>query len=77
MLPFIEENGIARAEEAAELLEHFAEARGLKEEELEVIGEVLSNIYGSIAVSEEIKDGVPEKEALNAFMKRVQGAIDS
>lgn len=77
MLPFIEENGADRVEQAAETLEHFAEARGLKDEELEVIGEVLSNLYGSLEVHEQIKAGTPERDALNGFMKRVTGSIDS
>ena len=48
----------------------------LKDEELDVIGELLSNFYGAIEVSKMIKSGVPQKEALNSFMKRVLGSID-
>ncbi|MEO1051438.1 MAG: hypothetical protein AAFX87_12485 [Bacteroidota bacterium] len=62
--------------ETIELLEHLADAKGIKEEELDVIGELLSNLYGSLEVYKEIKDGTPEKEALNGFMKRVSGSIN-
>ena len=34
-------------------------------------------MYGALEVSKMIKDGQPKKEALNAFMKRVLGAIDA
>lgn len=62
--------------EAIELLESMAEAKGIKDEELDVIGELLSNFYGALEVQKMIKDGQSEKDALNAFMKRVQGSID-
>ena len=48
----------------------------LKDEELDVIGELLSNFYGAIEVDNMIKAGTPQKEALNTFMKRVVGSID-
>ena len=34
-------------------------------------------MYGAIEVDKMVKDGVPKKEALNAFMKRVLGSIDT
>lgn len=77
MLSFVEEHGPERIEQTAETLEHFAEARGLKDEELEVIGEILSNLYGSIEVHNQIQAGTPERDALNGFMKRVTGSIDT
>ena len=57
-------------------LEHMSEAKGIKDEELDVIGELLSNMYGALEVHKEIKNGTPEKEALNGFMKRVMGSIN-
>ena len=47
----------------------------MKNEEIDVIGELLSNLYGSIEVIKEIEDGENKKDALNKFMKRVQGSI--
>ena len=61
--------------ETEEVLLAIAEARGIKDEELDVIGELVSNISGAIEVMKEIKAGTPEKEALNDFMKRVMGSI--
>ena len=62
--------------ETAETLENLTECEGLKDAEIDVIGEVLSNLYGAIEVMAEVHNGVSEKEALNEFMKRVLGAID-
>ncbi|MEM9446839.1 MAG: hypothetical protein AAGA18_15975, partial [Verrucomicrobiota bacterium] len=58
-----------------ELLEHISEAKGIKDEELEVIGELISNMFGAIEVNKDIKAGKPQKDALNDFMKRVVGTI--
>ena len=49
----------------------------LKDEELDVIGELISNMYGAIEVNKLIKDGLSKKEALNIFMSRVMGSIDT
>lgn len=76
-LEFIDNNDEDWVNETMELLEHMADAKGIKDEELEVIGELLSNFSGALAVHQDIKEnGTPQKEALNSFMKRVTGSID-
>ena len=73
---FIEENDEDFVIEAIETLEALTEAPGLKDEELDVIGELLSNMYGALEVEKLVKDeGLSKKDALNAFMKRVMGSI--
>lgn len=62
--------------ETVEVLVSLADARGIKDEELDVIGELISNLEGAIDVKKQIKKGVPQKEALNDFMGRVVGAIN-
>lgn len=74
---FIEENDQDYVLETIETLEALTEVPSLKDEELDVIGELISNMYGAIEVDKMIKEGTPQKEALNAFMKRVLGSIDS
>jgi hypothetical protein len=74
---FIEENDQDYVIETIETLEALTEVPSLKDEELDVIGEIISNLYGAIEVDKMIKEGMPKKEALNAFMKRVLGSIDS
>ncbi len=73
---FIEENDQDYILETIETLEALTEVSSLKDEELDVIGELISNMYGAIEVDKMIKDGTPKKEALNNFMKRVLGSID-
>ncbi|WP_405206133.1 DUF6952 family protein [Aquimarina sp. LLG6339-5] len=74
---FIEENDEDFVVETIETLETLTEVPSLKDEELDVIGELISNMYGAIEVNKMIKDGAPKKEALNNFMQRVMGSIDS
>jgi hypothetical protein len=73
---FIEENDQDYLIETIETLEALTEVSSLKDEELDVIGELISNMYGALEVHKMVKDGTPKKEALNTFMKRVLGAID-
>jgi len=73
---FIEENDQDYIIETIETLEALTEVPSLKDEELDVIGELISNMYGALEVDKIIKEGTPKKEALNAFMKRVLGSID-
>ncbi|MFT6633261.1 MAG: hypothetical protein ACJAS4_003231 [Bacteriovoracaceae bacterium] len=73
---FIEENDEDYVIEAVEVLEHISQGKGVKEEEIEVISELLSNMYGSIEVSKLIKAGSTQKDALNSFMQRVLGSIE-
>ena len=76
IVQFIENNDQDYVTETIETLENLIECEQLKDEELDVIGELLSNFYGAIEVDELIKQGTPQKEALNTLMKRVVGSID-
>lgn len=73
---FIEENDQDYLIETIEVLEALTEIPSLKEEELDVIGELISNMYGALEVHKLVKEGMDKKEALNSFMQRVLGAID-
>ncbi len=73
---FIEKNDQDYLIETIETLEALTEVSSLKDEELDVIGELISNMYGALEVDKMIKEGTPQKEALNVFMKRVLGSID-
>jgi len=74
---FIEDNDEDFVIETIETLEALTEVPSLKDEELDVIGELISNMYGALEVYKLIQDGTPKKEALNGFMKRVLGSIDT
>lgn len=73
---FVEEHDVDYITETIEVLEHMFEARGIKDEELDVLGEIVSNLYGAIEVDKMVKEGKPQKEALNEFMKRVTSIIE-
>lgn len=74
---FIQENDRDFVIEAIETLEALVEGPAWKDEEVDVIGELISNMYGAVEVDKLItKDGMSQKDALNAFMKRVMGSID-
>jgi hypothetical protein len=73
---FIDTNDEDYIIETIETLENLTEVSSLKDEELDVLGELISNMYGALEVHKMTKDGTPKKEALNTFMKRVLGSID-
>ena len=70
------ENSVSDLEAALEVLESFSEHRSVKEDEMDVVGELVTNISGAIEVHKMIEDGMSEKDAANTFSKRVLGSID-
>ena len=65
--------------ETVEVLELISEIPSLKDQEMEVIGELISNTLGAIEVIAIIRDSKGAKDAKTAsaeFMKRVLGSID-
>jgi len=77
IVSFIETNDQDYVIETVAVLEYLTESTAITDEELDTIGELMSNMYGALEVSAEIRKGKPKKEALNGFMKRVIGAIDN
>jgi hypothetical protein len=59
-----------------EVLESFTEHRSVTDEEMDVVGELITNICGAIEVHKMIDNGVPERDAANNFVKKVLGSID-
>lgn len=73
---FIDNNDEDYISETIEVLEHLSELSSFKDEELEVIGELISNMYGALEVQKMVREGKDKKTAMNDFMKRVLGSID-
>ena len=73
---FIKEQDQDFVIETMMVLEHLTESEAITDSELDVIGELQSNMHGALEVRKGIKEGKTEKEALNGFMKRVLGSID-
>jgi hypothetical protein len=76
LVDFIEENDVDFLLETEEVLSALAMSKGIKDEEIEVIAEIMSNMSGAIEVNKKIKNGAVKKDALNEFMQRVLGSID-
>ena len=55
MVSLAEEKDVDFLHETVEVLEHIIDAPGIKDEELDVIGELLSNLAGAIDVYAEIE----------------------
>lgn len=73
---FIEENDQETVLHTINVLEYVSDNRAIKDNELDVIGELISNMYGAIEVNKMVVEGIPERDALNKFMQRVLGSID-
>lgn len=73
---FQKNNNVAQLENALEVLESFTEHRSVSEVEMDVVGELITNICGAIEVHKMVEDGIPERDAANAFVKKVLGSID-
>lgn len=63
-------------EKTIEVLENFSEFRSIKEEELDLVGELITNLCGALEVHQMVATGMTEIEATNAFSKKVLGSID-
>lgn len=69
-------NDQEKLENTLDVLESFTEHRSVSDEEMDVVGELITNICGAIEVHKMIADGVPERDAANNFVKKVLGSID-
>jgi len=69
-------NEAEKLQHTMDVLESFSEHRSVKEEEMDVVGELITNISGAIEMDKMVKDGMSEKDAANTFAKRVLGSID-
>ncbi len=63
-------------ETTLEVLEYFTEHRSVTDEEMDVVGELITNICGAIEVHNNIDQGMSGVEAANAFAQKVMGSID-
>ena len=69
---YIEENSVDHIDHTLAVLEHMSQARGLKDEELDTIGD----LAGALEVHNSSQNGAEKRQALNDFMQRVLGSID-
>lgn len=73
---FFQTNTPEQLEATLAVLESFCEFRGVNEAEIDVAGELITNICGALEVHQMVKDGAAETVALNTFGQKVMGSID-
>lgn len=69
-------NETDKLQNTIDVLESLTEHRSVTEEEMNVIGELLTNLCGAVEVHKMIDEGMPERDAATTFAKRVMGSID-
>lgn len=69
-------NAVDKIESCIEVLESFSEYKRISDEELDVVGELITNLCGAVEVNKMIANGMSEREASTAFAQKVMGSID-
>lgn len=69
-------NSPEKIQHCIEVLESFSEYPRITDQEMDVIGELITNLCGAAEVCEMIENGMPERDAVNTFAKKVMGSID-
>ncbi|HLS12538.1 MAG TPA: hypothetical protein VK050_10285 [Flavobacteriaceae bacterium] len=69
-------NDVEKLENTIEVLESFTEHRLCTEEDMNVVGELITNLCGAVEVHKMIEEGMAERDAANTFAQRVMGSID-
>ena len=69
-------NNAVKLQNTIDVLESFTEHRSVTDEEMDVIGELLTNLCGAVEVHQMIENGDSERDAANNFVKKVMGSID-
>lgn len=73
---FYQTQSVENLEKTLEVIEAFTEFRGTTEDDLNVTGELITNICGALEVHANVANGMTEKDALNSFAQKVLGSID-
>ncbi len=69
-------NDAEKLQNTIDVLESFTEHRSVSDEEMDVIGELITNLCGAVEVHQMIENGESEIDAANNFVKKVMGSID-
>lgn len=73
---FYQTQTVENLEKTLEVLESFSEFRGTTDEDLNVAGELITNICGALEVHANVANGMVERDALNSFAQKVLSSID-
>jgi len=59
-----------------DVLESFTEHRSVTDTDMDVVGELITNLCGAVEMHEMIANGMSERDAANGFAQKVLGSID-
>jgi len=69
-------NSKEQLEHTIDVLESFSEHSSVTESEMDVVGELITNLCGAVEMHAMIANGASERDAANGFAKKVLGSID-
>lgn len=69
-------NEVEKLESTVVVLESFTEHRSIQDHEMDVVGDLITDLCGAVEMHKMVAQGVPEKDAANGFVKKVLGSID-
>lgn len=69
-------NNVEQLKSTIEVLESFTEHQSCTEEEMDIVGELLTNLCGAVEVHKMVEDGMTDRDAVRTFAQRVMGSID-
>ena len=77
VIKHLQKNNSAEAlQNTIDVLESFTEHRSVTDTDMDVIGELITNLCGAVEMHQMIADGMYERDAANGFAQKVLGSID-
>lgn len=77
VIKHLQKNNSAEAlQHTIDVLESFTEHRSVGDTEMDVVGELITNLCGAVEMHEMIASGMSERDAANGFAQKVLGSID-
>lgn len=77
VIKHLQKNNSAEAlQNTIDVLESFTEHRSVTDTDMDVIGELITNLCGAVEMHQMIADGMSERDAANGFAQKVLGSID-
>jgi len=77
VIKHLQKNNSAEAlQNTIDVLESFTEHRSVTDTDMDVVGELITNLCGAVEMHQMIADGMSERDAANGFAQKVLGSID-
>ncbi len=77
VIKHLQKNNSAEAlQHTIDVLESFTEHRSVGNTEMDVVGELITNLCGAVEMHAMIASGMSERDAANGFAQKVLGSID-